>query len=223
MDRHFFFLAYLTANKQQRRWLVIIWAVVPLLLALAMFLTLSPYRGISYQYQESYPIVGTENRQLWTLKGSELVTLFNENLPDTAPELSYLHEPTPSDRQIMLTDNGKTWSIVFRQVPEDAASIYFWSKQPEIDAWLGNVEDVKLSLYHTSAQDILLNEQYARCLINIFTPGAEDYVTRRLHLSRPLTSGYKRVKTGDVLYIHKGGTSPVLIIEPDCRNWPPDR
>ena len=86
MDRHFFFLAYLTANKQQRRWLVIIWAVVPLLFALAMFLTLSPYRGISYQYQESYPIVGTENRQLWTLKGSELVTLFNENLPDTAPE-----------------------------------------------------------------------------------------------------------------------------------------
>ena len=199
MDRHFFFLAYLTANKQQRRWLVIIWAVVPLLFALAMFLTLSPYRGISYQYQESYPIVGTENRQLWTLKGSELVTLFNENLPDTAPELSYLHEPTPSDRQIMLTDNGKTWSIVFRQVPEDAASIYFWSKQPEID------------------------EQYARCLINIFTPGAEDYVVRRLHLSRPLTSGYKRVKTGDVLYTHKGGTSPVLIIEPDCRNWPPDR
>ena len=116
-----------------------------------------------------------------------------------------------------------TWSIVFRQVPEDAASIYFWSKQPEIDAWLGNVEDVKLSLYHTSAQDILLNEQYARCLINIFTPGAEDYVVRRLHLSRPLTSGYKRVKTGDVLYTHKGGTSPVLIIEPDCRNWPPDR
>ena len=173
MDRHFFFLAYLTANKQQRRWLVIIWAVVPLLFALAMFLTLSPYRGISYQYQESYPIVGTENRQLWTLKGSELVTLFNENLPDTAPELSYLHEPTPSDRQIMLTDNGKTWSIVFRQVPEDAASIYFWSKQPEIDAWLGNVEDVKLSLYHTSAQDILLNEQYARCLINIFTPETE--------------------------------------------------
>lgn len=115
MDRHFFFLAYLTANKQQRRWLVIIWAVVPLLFALAMFLTLSPYRGISYQYQESYPIVGTENRQLWTLKGSELVTLFNENLPDTAPELSYLHEPTPSDRQIMLTDNGKTWSIVGRR------------------------------------------------------------------------------------------------------------
>ena len=176
MDRHFFFLAYLTANKQQRRWLVIIWAVVPLLFALAMFLTLSPYRGISYQYQESYPIVGTENRQLWTLKGSELVTLFNENLPDTAPELSYLHEPTPSDRQIMLTDNGKTWSIVFRQVPEDAASIYFWSKQPEIDAWLGNVEDVKLSLYHTSAQDILLNEQYARCLINIFTPGVLLFV-----------------------------------------------
>lgn len=101
--------------------------------------------------------------------------------------------------------------------------IYFWSKQPEIDAWLGNVEDVKLSLYHTSAQDILLNEQYARCLINIFTPGAEDYVVRRLHLSRPLTSGYKRVKTGDVLYTHKDGTSPVLIIEPDCRNWPPDR
>lgn len=207
-----FTLAYLASNKTQRRWLLIISIGIPLCFCLAFLWLMRPYHGITSRWEAVYPITGSEGTPLWDLKEDDFVSLLNDRLSAyDVPALTYL-KTFPSDGQRMLTDNGESWIVLFHICPEDAVTDYWWRKYPEIESWLTNLEDVELDLYRGGSRTWEIQEPYVRCLISIFTPGAEDYVIGKLKLPFE-TSGIIRVKVDNVLYTRTG--SDKLLIEPE--------
>jgi len=209
-----FTLSYLLANKRQRRWMTAAYVGIPLCACVILFWVCHPYHAETNQYPSVYPVVGSESKQVWTLKEDSFVDLVNGSLSDTAPSLTYLHEPKWYNAQRMLSLNGETWLITFDVVPNTAVDSSLWRKHiPDIAEYLGNVTGVKLSLYQDETRDWSVNQQYVKALVAIFNPGAEDYVIDKLHLGGNVKNASK-VKVGNVLYTY-ASTGPALIIEPD--------
>ena len=206
----FFMAAYLAADKNRRRWLVVIYVGIPLCVLLAFLWLFRPFVGTTSKWEAAYSITGMKYTRIWTLKESEFISLLNSKLSEyDVPPLTYLDANSGSDSQKMLTANGATWTVLFHICPEDAESDYMWSKYPEVKTWLTNLEDVEL--YFPASGDWNEKKPYVRSLISIFTPGAEDYVISKLSLSAKfrVTSS---VIVDNVVYTR---TNSSLLIEPD--------
>lgn len=213
-DRLFLYTLLTRDTKPLRKYTVFQMAfvgIVLVVLALA-FIGFYPHRGSTNKWPSAYGVLGTESKQFWDLSETEFVDLVNEHLPAVFPPLDYLREPKWYDTQRMLTNNSSSWIILFDTVPNNAADDYFWKKVSGIEGHLGDIREVKLSLY--GPWDPSTHGQYVRCLVGIFNPGAEDYVVDKLRLSGGATNA-SNVKVGDVLYTYAGGTSPELIIKPN--------
>lgn len=205
-------LAFLFSGKRERKWLIAIYIGVPLCICLAFLWSLRPYQAVTHRWTGAYDIVGGEHQQFWTIKYGELTDLINESLPPEQ-QVSYLREPAPSSSSVMLSNNGETWTFLISIFPETAADSYTWKRYEDADQWLGNVEKVQVSLSR-DPEKREENMQYARLLIGIFTPGAEDYVAGHLSLSAPPSQGYSRVLVDNVVYTVSGEVPVSLWIEP---------
>lgn len=178
------------------------------------------------KWSETYPIVGVENYQMWDLKADSFLPLINEMAESDTMTLDYLHDLDGFESSnCMLTKNGNSWKILLSVFTVSDAEKRAYREIDDAQNWIGNIEEVELSLYSDGETAAKENGIYIRNLIRLFTPGAEELVEDALglygepHKDAVLIDGVTRVSVGSVVYTYVEGNQR-FIVQPHLDSWP---
>lgn len=178
------------------------------------------------EWSEAYSIVGLEDNQMWDLKADSFLPLINETIENDAMVLSYLHELDDFESSnCMLTKDGESWKILLSIFSVGDSEKRKYQKVEDAKSWVGNIEEVELSLYSDGEDTAKENRVYVRNLIRVFTPGAEELVEEAIGLyGKPykdavLMDGVNRVTVGGVVYTYMESQHR-FIVQPHLDSWP---
>ncbi len=177
---------------------------IPLLLLLTLMLwMLWPRNGFVFVQSEPYAIKGTEISPVWELNEEDFLLHLNEKLGGDFPEFTFTEDYSAEAYRNCFShrlENRDGAAVIYLTVytPGEAEAS---RRRGDLEAaeWGGNIKSISLMLSGEAEEQ--QQEYYAKCLIGIFSPGAEDRIAAKLKLLTHFPQDKtKTVKAGNITY-----------------------
>lgn len=193
------FLAYLSADKRQRRQLLALQLGIPLFVCLVVFIVIfsaRPYHRVHKNMDSAYAIRSFNSVYYWDLNWEELESQLSQQL-----QVEFTHLQTPEEEKkgiIKLSQDGETVTLVLSTFTESHIYSSYSAGYNSYSQWLGAVAGIDLYMEGLSYQQ---RDAYPRCLAGILNPGSENRILGELN---PPQTRSRQVDAGNVSYYYTG-------------------
>lgn len=199
--------------------------VLLLVFCIGLLVTFSGSKGINglFGVANGFETSRTKFKEYFLLYPDDLIKSFNEEIAKKGYQPFTVLKKS-SDTRILYSDNGETWFIAVDLIGK-VNSIYGIDSNAAL-----RVGEIKLDLFSDSEERAKKNGDLIYEMINLFNPGMQEKICKKLHVFDKAPSGIaniRRVVCGNVLYtfVHDKGngdySSSSLIITPDEIEYKP--